>query len=500
MKTTYFKTLGLLLLSAAILTLTGCDKSGTPSNAEGIIGIDRTAPVITLIGDANVTLNQGDTYTEAGATAVDDIDGPVPVVITGTVDTSTPGVYTLTYTATDSSSNEANVTRTVNVIYTGPAPLDGNMTIDNAALQSIIASIFDNTPYNPAISVQGVINNQGLTVSVPYTVSNTQVTLAAYSTSVTLDANVTEDDEAGIIATFSWAEQNLSVGSGTFIATITIDDSAGNDDGIYKAKRLDIEDDIAGITAATFPYATDSVGGTGTLTLKILPGIPDRMFGVADNNDDPTTHMFIYIPVTNPVTGKTWLNNNLGANYANVNSPVFNPTQQATASNDHNAYGSLFQWGRKADGHELIDWISSAAATPVNGVTNVQNDNPTDALFISSGADWRITPDDTLWVSEVSANNVCPVGYRVPTDAEVLEETSTWTSLDAGGALASNLKIPTSAWRNGWGSGEVVFNGEGGLWVNTGNGPMASFLYTAGTFQIIQAIKAHGLSVRCIKD
>ena len=52
---------------------------------------DTTAPlIITVAGDAQVTLQVGATYTDAGATAVDDRDGTITVVTTGAnVDTST---------------------------------------------------------------------------------------------------------------------------------------------------------------------------------------------------------------------------------------------------------------------------------------------------------------------------------------------------------------------------------------------------------------------------
>ena len=52
---------------------------------------DTTAPVITLVGDAVVDLSVGDTYTEEGATATDNVDGDISanIVIGGdTVDTN----------------------------------------------------------------------------------------------------------------------------------------------------------------------------------------------------------------------------------------------------------------------------------------------------------------------------------------------------------------------------------------------------------------------------
>ena len=74
------------------------------------------SPVITLNGDAAMTLNLGDTYTEQGATATDDLDGALSVVVAGdTVDPNTAGVYTVTYTATDGVGNSATVNRVVTV-------------------------------------------------------------------------------------------------------------------------------------------------------------------------------------------------------------------------------------------------------------------------------------------------------------------------------------------------------------------------------------------------
>jgi len=390
----------------------------------------------------------------------------------------------------------------------GTPAFPDNITIDNAALQKVVASIFDGTPYVPAIDIQGVIDEGGLTVSVPYTVTTAATTLPAYSTSVTLDASVTEDDEAGIVATFAWAEQvDLPVGSGFFTATITIDDSAGYADGVYRARQLDIQVDAAGVVAATFPYDTDSAGGTGLLTLKILPGIPDRMFGKADNTGNDRTHEFLYLPVTNTATGKTWLSNNLGANYANINDPAFDIEQQATESNDSNAYGSLFQWGRKADGHELITWINGTEGTPVNNnTTAAKSNNPDDALFIlgpNSPYDWRVDQNDTLWASESSTNNVCPVGYRLPTggtDGELDLERQSWASSNTAGALGGELKLPIPGYRN-HSDGTVYKEGANGYyWGSTVSGTNAQRL-VLGTNALMSSFRrAEGYTVRCLKD
>jgi hypothetical protein len=76
---------------------------------------DTTPPVITLSGANPANVTQNTSYTDAGATANDAVDGVVTVNTTGTVDATTLGDYTLTYTATDSAGNTATATRTVTV-------------------------------------------------------------------------------------------------------------------------------------------------------------------------------------------------------------------------------------------------------------------------------------------------------------------------------------------------------------------------------------------------
>tara|TARA_X000000950_G_C13724788_1_gene581763 strand:+ start:65 stop:760 length:696 start_codon:yes stop_codon:yes gene_type:complete len=78
--------------------------------------VDTTAPVITLLGDATVTIEVGSDYTDAGATAVDSYDGDITndIVVVNPVDTDVVGTYTVTYNVSDSSSNAAvEVTREV---------------------------------------------------------------------------------------------------------------------------------------------------------------------------------------------------------------------------------------------------------------------------------------------------------------------------------------------------------------------------------------------------
>ena len=74
------------------------------------------APYIILNGSATINHEQATNYVDAGATATDFIDGSVTVTTVGLVDSDTAGVYTLSYSATDTEGNVSRVlTRTVTV-------------------------------------------------------------------------------------------------------------------------------------------------------------------------------------------------------------------------------------------------------------------------------------------------------------------------------------------------------------------------------------------------
>ena len=99
------------------LTYSATDSAGNEATTvtRAVTVADTIAPVIVLNGAANISHEQGTTYTDAGASASDSVDGSVSVTTSGTVDTTIVGTYTLTYTATDASSNMATAARSVTV-------------------------------------------------------------------------------------------------------------------------------------------------------------------------------------------------------------------------------------------------------------------------------------------------------------------------------------------------------------------------------------------------
>ena len=91
----------------------------------------------TITGANNVDIWENSTFDPMDGVSATDKDGnSVPVTYTGTVDTSTPGIYMLTYSATDSEGLTSTVRRRVRVKevpaprFTGLTPIVVNTTSD----------------------------------------------------------------------------------------------------------------------------------------------------------------------------------------------------------------------------------------------------------------------------------------------------------------------------------------------------------------------------------
>lgn len=110
------------------------DTSGnTTTKIRTVKVIDDIAPILTLLGQNPYSMRTGQVYNDAGATAVDNVDGDISSKIqtTGTVNVNIEGVYKITYTVKDNAGNIATAVRTVNVDSTLPTitfSLGGNAT------------------------------------------------------------------------------------------------------------------------------------------------------------------------------------------------------------------------------------------------------------------------------------------------------------------------------------------------------------------------------------
>ena len=289
--------------------------------------------------------------------------------------------------------------------------------------------------------------------------ANTTVN-GTYYTGIALDASHTVTMDATVTAAGCWSITTNTVngynfsGSGTFTETgaqqVTLDGS-----GTPVATQTD-----------NFTATADNSGGTCTFNVTVTD----------------------IVQVTNPTTGRTWMDRNLGA------------SQVATSSTDAAAYGGLYQWGRATEGHE----VRTSSNTSINATTATPNaGNIWDGMFITEDEtpkDWLVIQDNTLWQGVSGTNNPCPEGFRIPTEAELDAERASWETNNAAGAFGSVLKLTVGGYR--YYSGVFTLVGSFGyLWSSTVDGINAVGLVAYGDgATVFFGSRANGYSVRCIKD
>ena len=233
-------------------------------------------------------------------------------------------------------------------------------------------------------------------------------------------------------------------------------------------------------TSGTASFALNIGGQSCTLSITVYPTQPSYPAGSVFCNGITT----LVIDVTNPTTGKTWMDRNLGA------------TQKATSISDVNSYGDLYQWGRRSDGHQCRTSSTTSSLS--------SSDQPNHGNFIlapNSPYDWRSPQNTNLWQGVSGINNPCPSGYRIPTNTELNSERLSWSANTPVGAFASPLKLPVAGAR-GLSSGSPCCGGAYGYyWSSTVSGTNSRYLYFfGGNASMNDGARASGFTVRCLKD
>jgi beta-glucanase (GH16 family) len=127
-------------------------------DSAGFLSSDTTPPVFTLRGINPAAVTWGSIYTDEGATAFDAGDNAsVAVTTSNGVNTTIPGNYLVTYTATDSKANTATTSRAVTVIMA-----NGGTNIGSDGLSDILRYAFggngtSSIPTNllPTVNISG---------------------------------------------------------------------------------------------------------------------------------------------------------------------------------------------------------------------------------------------------------------------------------------------------------------------------------------------------------
>jgi hypothetical protein len=215
----------------------------------------------------------------------------------------------------------------------------------------------------------------------------------------------------------------------------------------------------------------------------------------SDPAPSPTTEPTPSNGTFTSVTGRVWMDRNLGA------------TRVAQSATDRLAYGDLYQWGRGTDGHEKINWTSVTAGTPVNLTTTTlsSTDTPSNSLFILSSTglrEWRNPQNVNLWQGVNGINNPCPAGFRLPTAAELDAECSAYGIINTNRAYASPFKFTLAGERSNI-DGSILGAGDSGYyWTSgfTGAYPNSRFINGSTSFSGSNGGSAKGFCIRCIQN
>jgi len=296
--------------------------------------------------------------------------------------------------------------------------------------------------------------------------------------------NDAENDAEGL-TTFQWYSATDAAGTGE--AAI-----AGATSSAYTILATD---EFKYIKVSVTPKAmTGTTTGIETVSTFVGP-VPEAPETVTFMYNGQSVTYGVIISTT---TGKKWLDRNLGA------------SQMATAYNDSLAYGDLFQWGRPADGHQLMTWTSATSGTPANTTTTLSStDVPGHSLFIlisTAPQDWLSTQNNNLWGAPNYINNPCPTGWHIPSNIEWEAENINgfWPlgfdklKLTANGLHRNTTNAVTSV-----GTGGYYWDSTGTIGTD-GNGYSGRYWIKpsddGAPFHFAQVSRAVGQACRCIKN
>jgi hypothetical protein len=276
--------------------------------------VDTTLPVITLLGDNPATIEVGDDYTDAGATATDTYDGDITssIVNISTVNTSIVGVYTVRYNVSDVSGNAAvELIRTVNVVDTtlpvitllGDNPVtfevgdtytdagatatdtyDGDITsgivtqsnVDTAVVGTYeVAYNVSDASGNAAVEVTRTVNVEDTTLPVITLLGDDPVTLEVGDAYTDAGATATDNYDGDITSSIITVSTVNTAIVGVYTVTYNVSDASGNA-AVELIRTVNVEDALSLENFEQIKFSLFPNPSTGDITVMYyLPGLMD---------------------------------------------------------------------------------------------------------------------------------------------------------------------------------------------------------------------------------
>jgi len=258
------------------------------------------------------------------------------------------------------------------------------------------------------------------------------------------------------------------------------------------------------LTATGTPTAI----GSNTFALNTTPNCN---FSIYTSSSIYASSTGCYAKIANsPDVYKDFLCRNLG-----VTGTQDSLSYQSGANN-----GTLYQWGRPTDGHEV-----RTSDTTYTQATNNTATLPTAVIgkfILNNSADWRSISTNDLWGDGTSANNPtkatndpCPSGFKVPSQNEffsifcggytqgvpAIASRNTWTWTGNGYLVGTNLYLPAAGSRDLCCTSLLDVGTIGYYWTSTSSGANTYGMYFENNLvRPSNSLRAIGYSVRCIAE
>lgn len=265
------------------------DQSGNESTAVRTLTIkDIVAPVITLQGETEEYVSKGNTFTDAGYTAKDDLDGDLTdkVTVSGGVDADTEGEYTLTYTVTDKAGNTGTAQRTVTVYGNNEGSAKRlYLTFDDGPSSEVTPRVLDILKKHNAKATFFIVN---------YSDSNKEIVRRAINEGHTIALHGYSHDYATIYANDEAFMQNIYRLHDKLMADFGYDArlirfpggssntvSCSYNDGIMS--RLAVRVQKEGFSYFDWNISSGDAGGNNIAQEKIYNNVTQHLFGEGNN-------------------------------------------------------------------------------------------------------------------------------------------------------------------------------------------------------------------------
>jgi uncharacterized protein (TIGR02145 family) len=327
-------------------------------------------------------------------------------------------------------------------------------------------------------------------------------------------------------------------GNGSTLRQVTVTTSIDNDPGVNLTYRwYYLVKDGNGVWGNPLP--TDSIQKTFTVTQGngdfqlASAGVVKRYFCAVRNGSKSAVTTRFRAVYGNGV----FLNNDQWLNMLTYNLGVSDPGKSLTpaqqygkTSDDATVAGYLYQWGRKADGHQFRDTTVADAKHPflyydVSNVSDglsdldvagqVASTHPAYGKFILRNGgvnDWRSIADNSgEWLTDDPCRSVNDGSktWRLPTSDEWVQINVNNNPENTGKGLrfkpdgtSVSIFLPASGFRYRDGGGLANVGSAGYYWSRSQNNTSALFFYfsTTETTPAYAVYRSAGISVRCVAE